>query len=456
MTQKPSTFEPATSQPTLHDIAAVWWPLAISWLLMSVEGPAHSAIVSRLAEPEIHLAAWGGIVFPISLLMESPIVMLLSASTALSTDWDAYKKLRRFMLVLGAILSLIHISIAFTPLYDIVTRRIIGAPEAIIEPGRLGLMIMTPWAWSIGYRRIQQGIMIRFGHSRAVGTGTLIRLLANAVVLTAGYLVKTIPGIVVASGAVTAGVVAEATFAGLRARPIIRQYLLPAPHHEPAITLSSLLKFYIPLAITTMVSFFVSPLGSAAMSRMPNPLASLAVWPVLYGLIFILRSPCMAVNETVIAVINKPGALKNLRIFIRVLAWAVVGLTLLISATPLADIWLEGLMALPADLLSLARNSLWLALLLPFFALLMNWYQGLIVSSQQTRGVTEAVFLYIAVIACVLFIGIKMHRVTGLYVALVAYEIAGLVQGLWLWWRSRPAVSHHLSTGINRADFSVY
>ena len=63
-------------------IAQTWWPLAMSWMLMTVEGPAHSAIVARLASPEINLAAWGGIVFPISLIIESPVVMLLTASTA--------------------------------------------------------------------------------------------------------------------------------------------------------------------------------------------------------------------------------------------------------------------------------------------------------------------------------------------------------------------------------------
>ena len=66
-------------------IVQIWWPLAASWLLMAVELPALSAVVARLANPEINLAAYGGIVFPVSLIIESPIIMLLSASTALSS-----------------------------------------------------------------------------------------------------------------------------------------------------------------------------------------------------------------------------------------------------------------------------------------------------------------------------------------------------------------------------------
>ena len=67
----------------MRRVVRTWWPLAASWLLMASEQPVLSAIVARLAEPEINLAAWGGLVFPLALIIESPIIMLLSASTAL-------------------------------------------------------------------------------------------------------------------------------------------------------------------------------------------------------------------------------------------------------------------------------------------------------------------------------------------------------------------------------------
>lgn len=438
------TLKPASTTTskfvTLRDVFSVWWPLALSWLLMSVEGPAHSSVVSRLADPEIHLAAWGGIVFPLSLLFESPIVMMLSASTALSKDVDSYKKLRHFMLFLGVTLSVIHIICAFTPLYDIIVRQIIGAPEAIIEPGRIGLRIMVPWAWAIGFRRLHQGIMIRYGYTRAVGIGTMIRLTANAVVLSIGYVAKSIPGIVVASSAVATGVVAEAIYAGLRTRPMIQQHIQCAPMQKPALTLSRFLRFYIPLALTTMISFFVSPLGSAAMSRMPEPLVSLAIWPVLYGLVFILRSPCMAFNEVVISVIDRPHSLSALRRFAGLLALGATILTLTIAATPLANLWLGRVMALPPNLLSISRTGLWLAVFLPALVLLQNWYQGLIVSSHATRGVTEAVILYIVTVGILLFIGVQMQLYTGIFVTIGTYEIAAVMQSGWLWLRSRPAL----------------
>ena len=50
---------------------------------MGVELPLVVATVSRLANPEIHLAAYGGVVFPLSLLIEAPIIMI---SVALLTS----------------------------------------------------------------------------------------------------------------------------------------------------------------------------------------------------------------------------------------------------------------------------------------------------------------------------------------------------------------------------------
>jgi len=76
----------------MRRIAQAWWPLAASWLLMSLEGPMVSAVIARLADPKIHLAAYGGIVFPVALLVESPIIMLLAASTALCKDWGPTRK----------------------------------------------------------------------------------------------------------------------------------------------------------------------------------------------------------------------------------------------------------------------------------------------------------------------------------------------------------------------------
>ena len=78
---------------SLKDVYRLWFPLAGSWLLMGIESPMLAAFVARMVSPEITLATWGSLVYPISLVVEGPIIMLLTASTALAKDMPSYKKL---------------------------------------------------------------------------------------------------------------------------------------------------------------------------------------------------------------------------------------------------------------------------------------------------------------------------------------------------------------------------
>lgn len=430
---------PARALLSLTRIVRAWWPLAASWMLMGLELPAVSAVVARLPEPQINLAAYG-VVFALSMIIESPIIMLLAASTALSRDWDSYLKVRRFMMNAGAFLTTLHVVIAFTPVYYFVVVDLIGAPSAIIEPARWGLMIMTPWTWSIAYRRFNQGVLIRFGHSNAVGLGTAVRLSANLVVLGIGYLVGTMPGIIVAASAVSMGVMSEALFVGLRVRPILKRLQQIKPDGDP-LTLKTFLRFYIPLALTSLLTLLVQPIGSAAISRMPGALESLAVWPVVSGLLFLLRSVGIAYNEVVVALLGEPQAQESLRRFAKILSLSLTAILFLVTATPLAGFWFRELSGLSPALAHLAQSSLWFALLLPAFSVWQSWYQGSLVYARTTRGVTEAMALSLIVSSAILGAGVLWGQITGLYIAQAAFTLGGLAQMLWLAYRTRKIQS---------------
>ena len=413
-----------------------WSPLAASWLLMSVELPAISAVIARLADPKIHLAAYGAVVFPIALIIEAPIINLLAASTALSKDWDSYQKLRWFMMSSGAVLTALHILIAFTPVYYVLVENVLGAPAEIVEPARIGLMIMTPWTWSIAYRRFNQGILIRFGHSKLVSAGTALRLIADGLVLFVGYFFSSLPGIVVGTAAVAAGVVTEAVYIGLKVRPVLARKVKSEPKSEEALTFSSFAEFYTPLALTSLLLLAVQPIGSAALSRMPRALESLAVWPVVSGLGFMLRCPGHAYQEVVVALSDTPGSLRPLRKFARILTLMVIALLLLILCTPLSRIWFETISGLGPALSVIARTGLWFAILLPGLAVYQNLYQGLLVNGRHTRAISESVVVFLLVCGAILWSGVQWLDVTGLYVGTSAFSLGGLVQVASLKWRS--------------------
>jgi len=406
-------------------------------MLMGAELPVLSAIVARLANPEINLAAYGGVVFPLALIIESPIIMLLAASTALSRDWHSYVKLRRFMMVTSGVLTALHVLVAFTPLYYFVVEGILGAPAEIVEPARIGLMIMTPWTWAIAYRRFNQGVLIRFGYSKTIGIGTVIRLLADGLVLLTGYLLGNIPGIVVATSAVAAGVISEALYVGIVVQPVLRRHVRSVPAAAQILTLRNFLEFYVPLAMTSLLTLVVLPMGSAALSRMPQPLESLAAWPVVTGLIFMLRGLGMAYNEVVVALLDEPFSRETLQRFAHWLAAGTTAGLLVLVATPLSAFWFEKISALSPNLANLSRMGLWIGLFMPAMTVYQSWYQGAILNGRRTRAITEAVMIFLVSSGILLTAGVIWGQVTGLYIGLGVFLISSAAQNGWLWYRSR-------------------
>ena len=422
---------------TSRKIATTWWPLTLSWLFMALELPVVSAALARLPEPEIHLAAYGGVVMALLLLVESPIIMLLAASTALSRDRASYISLRNFMHQLGAGLTLLQLVLATTPLYDLVVTKLIAVPPAVVEPARIGLLIALPWTWTIAYRRFNQGILIRHGASRAVGVGTLLRLAANIIVLGAGlWLHRAAPqlmpsGVVLGSSAIIAGVITEAMFVRWRVTPIVRQHFdLNSPTGE-SIALGELLRFYVPLAVTSLLALIMQPIGSAAVSRMPLPLPSLAAWPVVMGLVFVLRSPGTAYKEVVVALLDQPDPEPALRRFTLWLALISLGLSLL-AFTPMATFLLVHLSGLTPDLAALAGNGLKIAVFLPAMGVVQNLYVGVLVHQRRTRPVTESMVAFLSISIAGLILGVLWGGLPGIYVAYAAFTVGHLAQLFWV------------------------
>lgn len=439
---EPGTVLTPVSEPPvrMRDVVRTWLPLAASWLVMGLEMPLVGAIMARLADPEIHLAAYGGVVFPVALIVEAPVIMLLAASVALAKDAASGRLIYSFMMVIGAALTVLHALLAFTPLFDAVVVPLLGPPEAVIEPARLGLKIMLPWTWAIGYRRFHQGLLIRYGRSHHVSIGTVLRLIGvggTAAVVGFGLGAS---GIVAATTAISVGVTVEALYSAWAALPVTRVRLVNATPLATPLTMRPFLVFYLPLVLTGLLSLLVQPIGSAAIARMPDALASLAAWPVANGLLFMLRSVSFALNEVVVALLDRPGAFRALRRFTMVLAGSLLVITLAVAFTPLAQFWFGTVSGLGPELTALAiLGSAW-ALLWPAIDAFRNLIQGVAVYARRTAAISASMILFLIVSAGLLALGVITQRFTALPTAMVAFVVATLAQVTWLWWQVRVEV----------------
>jgi hypothetical protein len=425
-------------------ILALWWPLATSWILMGVELPLFTACVARMAEPKENLAAYGSIVFPLALVIEAPIMMLLAAATALAADQESWGRVRRFMHKASACLTALHALVAFTPLFDLLAERVFEVPAATVEPARLGLRIMLPWTWSIAYRRAHQGVLIRHERGRAVVVGSLVRIGANLAVYASGFAAEAagrpLPGIAVGASAVIAGVVSEATFIGWCTRALLRGKPLPPRGDGPELTRLGFLRFYVPLALTQLIALLVPPIGSATMGRMREPLESLAAWPGVHGLLFLARAGCFAFTEVAVSQLREAGSARALRRFASGLGLVASAALALVAWTPLAGLWFGRVSGLAPELERVAISATALAIAWPLLQALQSWYQGQLVHERRTRHVTEAMLLYFLVTAVLLDFGASRIDWNGLRYVVVALTLSGVVQTAWLAWSARRRI----------------
>ena len=404
------------SSLTQRRILAFWAPLAGTWLMMSVEGPFLAAVIARLPSPTLNLAAYG-VAYAVALLVESPILLVMSTSTALAEDWASYLKLRNFVFSLNAALTSIMAVSLWPPLFERVAGGLMGLPENLVGLTHLACLLLLPWPASIGYRRFYQGILVRNGLARRVAYGTVLRVISMggvALLLSLGWHA---PGAVVGAASLSAGVVVEAVSSRLMAQRPLRamkgRASAGAAGPKP-LSYRYIWRFYTPLALTSILSMGVNPLVTFFMPSSRLGIESLAVLPVVNALVFIFRSLGLAFQDVGIALAGpQREGYRPLRRFASALAAAAAGGLAVIAFTPLLHLWLRGLSGLSPALASVAVVPTRIMAIMPAFSVLLSFQHGMLVSARNTRPVSLATALEVASIALALFVGIRTAGLVG-------------------------------------------
>ncbi len=195
--------------------------------MMAVEGPFLAAVIARLPDPKFNLAAYG-VAFAFAVLMEAPVIMLMSAATALVEDRPSYRRLRNFANGLNAAATALLLLVLIPTVHAGLVRDLLGLPPRVADLTYGALWLFLPWPAAIGYRRFLQGVLIRSGRTRLVALGTVVRLAAMAMAAAVFAFGLRLEGAWVGAAALSAGVCAEAAAARWMARGTIRELLASA------------------------------------------------------------------------------------------------------------------------------------------------------------------------------------------------------------------------------------
>jgi progressive ankylosis protein len=411
------------------EILKFWLPLSATWFMMGVEGPFLTALIARMADAKFNLASYG-VAASLAMIMESPVIMMMSASNALVKGKQSFYKLRNFTYLVNFIATIAMVILMIPPVFNVIAYGLLNLPAEVANLTYKAIVILLPWPAAIGYRRFYQGIMVSHSATKNVAYGTVVRVSSMAVTAVILYAFFNCDGVVIGAAALSAGVIMEAAASRVMVDRILKT--LTVTEDKEHLSFKSIFQFYYPLASTSVINLGMNPMVTFFIGQSRNSLESLAVLPVLNALVFLFRSVGLSYQEAVIALINKTKNYEALRNFERYLAISVVAGLAVISFTPLSNIWFLNVAGLSHELNSFAKVPLMLYTIFPALTVMISFQRGLLVCQKNTKPITFASILEVIGIGITLYIGIHIFDMIGVTIAVIAYIVGRLLSNFYL------------------------
>jgi len=416
----------------LRTIFWFWLPLAFSWLLMTFEGPWIQGVISRKADPELQLAAFG-LIMSLSVLIEAPVIMFLAVGSALARDRQSYRTLSRYTMAINIILTGVAVLMAWTPLLDLYLGGLLGIPEPIIDAVRPGMTIMILWTGFIGYRRFHQGVLINQGRTHTIGTGTVLRIVASAGIAIVLGIWSALPGAVIGAAALIVAVLVEMLYVHWISRKDVRKLeATERPPKRKPLGYRQIMHFHIPLALTSVLTLLIRPVIERGLARADNAELALAAFPVVFSIMLIMRAGGLAWQEVVITLSRGPDEVRSLRKFTWILGLGTSGLMFLFTISPLINIYTGAILGVPPALQPLIRVGSIFGFLIPLFSAFQSYFRGMLMRTNITSPIYQGMGLGFALTAGIMWVGVQ-QGFPAIPAASVALTGGIMIELIYLW-----------------------
>lgn len=393
---------------------------------MAVENPLSIAVISRLPDREVMTAGFL-VMMAVAIWIESPVIDLLATATTLGTTRQRYETLTRFVKGVMAWVTLAHGLVAFTPLYDALVRGLLRIPPEVAEAVRPGLMLMLPWSALIGWRRYLQGILIRHGRTKVIGTGTSLRVGTLVVSLLTYATLLPWSSLTIIALALLSSVTVETIFVHWASRGVVRDAFPDRPDEHP-LSMGDLLRFHLPLTVTTMVMLLLAPIVSAALARGSEPVLQLAGWQVAFALIFLLRTITFALPEPVISLYRDRASAETLRSFCLRVGIGASALLFLLAVSGLDRVLFVHLLGASEATAQVAHLACLASAASPLLNALQSYARGILTAEHrnQVRLAAAALGTFVLVALLELFVAAEMSSTLTAGLALTVSMAAEL------------------------------
>ncbi|OCQ89617.1 hypothetical protein BCD64_16755 [Nostoc sp. MBR 210] len=369
-----------TSERSLLALLTQFIPLSLSDVAMTLGDPLQTSALSRLPFPQETLAGVG-VVKGVAVFLESPIIMILHASTALGGQIKSRRALWQFTVIVGLALSGIFLLLTWEPLYNWLLLDVFGVSSSIAARGRTAFMLMFLWPFVIAWRRFFQGLLIRAQKSMAVGWASLARLTWVIVALSVGVSLR-VDGAFLAGITMMGAILIEAVLVTwfcvrLGAIAILNQQAYSETKKLPQ-TFIGVTFYYLPLASTMLVVWGARAILLSLIARSFDGSLALAVWPAAWGLLLSIANGTRMIQQVVISAYEETSK-RTLVAFVIIVGLSFTLIPFFLGFTEQGLFLLRQFLGNNTSLVEAARPVIQTLSCLPLLLAVQNTFQGLLI-----------------------------------------------------------------------------
>jgi progressive ankylosis protein len=370
-----------------------FYPLAMSDFTMALGDTLRTITIGWFPGPEIAFAIIG-VVKSIAVCLESPIIPILHASTALRAYPSAHRVLGRFTLIVSLLLTMLLLGLCYEPISIWLFLHIFGLTHDVATMAQMALLLMVPWPAAIACRRYFQGILIRNRQEAALSWAAMVRLMVTALILLLG-LVAQFDAVFVGILSLIGAVIVEAVMVVYSAMTIKpkRQAADVSPPNKDVETMMGMTRYYAPLGLTSVVVWVGKAALIAVIAHGPDGMLAVAVWTAALGFFLPIANATRMLQQMVISAPahDLPGSL----LIFSCLVGLIACLPLVFLGFFPMGISLIKMLAGGSSLGLQLVPSLKILFLLPLLVALQNYYQGRLVVANANWCINRAACLNI-------------------------------------------------------------
>lgn len=412
---------------TIKQLWKEFIPLSLSDMMMAFSDPLMTTTLAHLPAARVNIASLG-IVKSLIVFFESPIIMILHASTALSGERQSRKYLARFTVLACILLSLCLLVLGIPLIFSWFGAQVLGLDSKTLEVAGRMLVLMFLWPAVIGWRRFFQGILIQAGKSKSLASASMARISYVLVSLGLGFYLSweavTIIGVSLLGSIMVEALIV--TYAAYSTKAITVHGMARDKQDAAPKSLKQVFRYYLPLANSMLVVWGGRFLLIAIIARAVDGSIALAVWPASWGVVLLVANATRMVQQVIIK--NRSQVADGILVWFSLSVGALFSmLLLLIPTSPWGSILLKGFLGNDAALLAGVSPVLVICAIVPFLIALQNALQGFLMSEAKTGSINSATWLGTCVLLFVAGCGVYQN-LSGSKVAAFAMLSAMFVE----------------------------